>query len=641
LGASVRFERARTGLSVSQSSDRVSGGPRADRIRTLSRRSPVPEDQDHSVALPAEKPKRRPLFTPQDRRNLMWFWREYLRDKSLWLLGVLGMLSLQGFVYQQFLALTESGLRVIFDSSDLGQLVRICGIVFLLFATRALLSYLVPRIAVWLASDAILKLRSDLIRHLLKLDLAYFERTKVGDTILRLVNQADGMGTFVGVTTVGAVRDFVTVIIVAGYLILKSPLLFIAAAIFIPVVIFIMQVVSHHIKEIQAKAENAFGDYINTIEEMSNGMRTVKISGQEDRERERLVTASRGIRNLVIRLQAAQALVAPSIDLISAFAYVLVIGGGGYMVISGGFGLDAAGIITFLLGLTILFDPARRLAQFFATLQASLVLLESLNSLLRLEPTITDAPHAVSEFDASADISIEDVEFSYSKDQPLFEGLNMTLKGGKITAIVGATGSGKTTVLNLITRLYDVAGGRIRIGDRSIRDIKVKSLRKAFAVVAQDIVIFNASIMDNIRYVRPDATEEELWAAAEAAEIADLVRRRGDEPLGPKGSQLSGGQKQRIAIARAVLQNAPILLMDEATSALDQRTEEKVRDALERAAEGRTTVIIAHRLSTVAHADWIYVLDFGRVVEEGTHDELLASDGLYAAMYRSQKTGYR
>lgn len=605
------------------------------------RSTPVTEASDTKAPSEGRKSKRRPLFTPQDRLNLRWFWREYLRDKSLWLLGVLAMISAQGVVYQQFLQLTENGLRVIFESAELLQLARICAIVFFLFVARAVLSYLVPRISVWLASDAIVKLRTDLINHLLRLDLAYFERTKVGETILRLVNQADAMGTFVGVATVNAVRDFVTVVIVAGYLIYKSPILFAAAAIFIPIVILIMQTVSHMIKEVQAKSENAFGDYINTIEEMSNGMRTVKISGQEDRERDRLVKATVGIRNLKIRLQAAQALVMPSIDMVSAFAYVLVIGGGGYMVISGGFGLDAAGILTFLLGLTILFDPARRLAQFFATLQASLILLEGLNSILRIEPTVKDLPGAKVDYDPTADITLRGVDFAYTDDKPLFKGLDMTIKGGKITAIVGATGSGKTTILSLITRLYELDGGEIRIGDDNIRDLKVKSLRHAFAVVAQDIVIFNASILDNIRYVRPDATEEEIWAAAEAAEIADLIRQRGDAPLGPKGSQLSGGQKQRIAIARGVLQNAPILLMDEATSALDQKTEMKVRDSLERVAKGRTMVMIAHRLSTVTHADWIYVLDMGKVVEQGTHADLLAQNGLYAAMYQSQKTGYK
>lgn len=585
--------------------------------------------------------KRRPLFTPQDRANIRWFWSSYLRDKTPWLLVVFGMLSAQGFVYQQFLSLTENGLRVIFEEASVWQLARVCAFVFLLFSVRALLSYLVPRLSVWLAGDAIVKLRTDLINHLLRLDLAFFERTKAGDIILRLVNQADGMGGFVGQTTVGAVRDAVTVIIVAGYLILKSPVLFIAAVIVIPLIILMMQMVSHHIKEIQAKAENALGDYMNGIEEMSNGMRTVKISAQEDRERDRLVGATNGIRDLSIRLQSAQALVMPSIDLVSAFVYVLVIGGGGYMVLEGGFGLDAAGIITFLLGLTILFDPARRLAQFFATLQASLVLLDGLRSILREEPTIRDLPGAREAFDPRADIAFRGVDFAYPAGKPLFEGLDLTIAGGRTTAIVGATGSGKTTILSLVTRLYDVGGGSIEIGADNIRDLKVKALRRAFSVVAQDIVIFNASIWDNIRYVRPEATEAEIWAAAEAAEIADLIRARGAAPLGPKGTQLSGGQKQRIAIARAMLQDAPILLLDEATSALDQRTEEKIQTALARVSAGRTTVLVAHRLSTVVGADWIYVLDQGRVTEQGTHADLMAQDGLYAAMYRSQKTGYK
>ena len=590
---------------------------------------------------PPKEPRRRPLFSPRDIDNLGWFWREYLRSKVLWLLFVFGLVSLQGLVYQQFLSLTEGGLRVIFENAEISALIRICAIVFGLFMARAALSYLVPRLSVWLAGNAIVKLRSDLIEHLLKLDLSYFERTKAGDIILRLVNQADGMSGFVGQTTVGAVRDAVTVVIVAGYLVMKSTILFTSALIVIPAIILMMQLVSHHIKEIQAKAENALGDYMNGIEEMSNGMRTVKISAQEDRESARLITATKGIRDLSIRLQSAQALVLPSIDMVSAFVYVLVIGGGGYMVLDGGFGLDAAAIITFLLGLTILFDPARRLAQFFAQLQASLILLDGLRSILRETPRIRDIDGATTDFDARGDIALRGVTFTYEGGQPLFSDLDMTLRGGATTAIVGATGSGKTTILSLVTRLYDVDGGEVTLGGQDIRGLHLRSLRKSFSVVAQDIVIFNASIWENIRYVRPEATEAEIWAAAEAAEIADLIRARGDAPLGPKGTQLSGGQKQRIAIARAVLQDAPILLLDEATSALDQRTEEKVKAALERVAKGRTTVIVAHRLSIVTDADWIYVLDQGRIAEQGSHADLMALDGLYAAMYRSQKTAYR
>src|SRR5680860_762172 len=324
--------------------------------------------------------RKQPMFSPKDRDNIKWFWRLYLKDKTPWLIVVLVMVSLQALVYQQFLSLTENGLRVIFDDGSIQKLIQVCAIVFLLFATRGLLSYVVPRISVWLAGNAVRSMRQDLIRHYLRLDLAYFERTKSGDIILRLVNQVDGLSTFVGQGTVGAARDFVTVLVVSGYLIYKSAILFAAAIIVIPVLILVMRSVSTKIKTIQQSAENAFGNYMSGIEEMANGMRTVKISGQEDRERDRLFDATDGIRDLTIRLNAVQALFPPSIDLVSAFVYVLVIGGGGYMVIQGGYNMDAAGIIAFLLGLVIMFDPMRLLASFFTQLQGSLVLLQAIRS---------------------------------------------------------------------------------------------------------------------------------------------------------------------------------------------------------------------------------------------------------------------
>jgi ATP-binding cassette subfamily B protein/subfamily B ATP-binding cassette protein MsbA len=583
---------------------------------------------------------RHAVFSEADAQNLKWFWHKYLKKNTPFLFVVFLMVAAQGLVYQQFLALTESGLTVIFENGSIGDLAQICGFVFLLFAIRAALSYGTPRMSQWLASNAVLEMRRDMITAYLRLDLSYFERTKTGDIILRLVNQADGLSNFVGQATVNAVRDFVTIIIISGYLVYKSPLLFSAAIIIIPCIVLMMQVVAHKIKDIQTKAENAFGDYMSGIEEMANGMRTVKISGQEEQEHKRLVSASEGIRNLMIRLQGAQALTLPSIDLVSAFVYVLVIGGGGYLVLSDDSRMDAAGLITFLLGLVILFDPLRLLAGFFGQLQAALILLAGVRSIHNLEPIIKNAPNAITDFDRSGDIALEDVTFHYEGAATLFEGLSLNIEGGKTTAIVGSTGSGKTTILSMLTRLYDVLGGSVMIDGKDIRQIDVRSLRNSFSVVAQDIVIFNDSIYENIRYVRPEATEDEIWAAAEAAEISDLMRERGDAELGPKGSQLSGGQKQRIAIARAFLRSAPILLLDEATSALDQRTEERIQSALRLLSEGKTTIIVAHRLSSIIHADKIYVLERGKLVEEGNHQSLMVQNGLYAAMYRSQKQGY-
>lgn len=587
-----------------------------------------------------EKPEKRPMFSDRDRENIAWFWNRYLKSRTPWLFLVLSLIALQGAVYQQFLVLTEDGLRVIFESGAMSDLVWVCGVVFALFSTRAVISYIIPRLSVWLASNAVMKMRRDLIDHLMTLDLAFFERTQSGEIILRLVNQAQGMSQFVGQATVNAARDAVTILIVSGYLIYKSPVLFLAAVIILPTILLLLQHVSARIKQIQATAENAMGAYMTGIDEMASGMRTVKIAGQEAVERMRLVSATDEIRNISIRLQSAQALVMPAIDMMAAFVYVLVIGGGGYMALAGDFGVDGAGIIAYLLGLALIFDPARMLAGFFAKLQANLILLDGIRSLYRQTPSITDAPDAHDDFNRAGDISLENVHFSYDKDHPLFDDLSMRFEGGKVSAIVGATGSGKTTVLSLLTRLYDVEKGSITIGGTPISGLKIKALRSSFSVVAQDIVIFNNSLKDNIRYVRPDATDEEVRAAAEAAEIAELMDARGDKPLGPKGSQLSGGQKQRIAIARAFLRASPILLLDEATSALDQKTEDKVKRALSRLSEGKTTLIVAHRLSAITHADWIYVMDAGRIVEQGTHADLLAQEGLYAGMYGAQKKSY-
>lgn len=587
-----------------------------------------------------EKPRRIPFFSDVDLANIRWFWNNYLMKRTPWLLAVLGLILVQGFAYQQFLSLTESGLRVIFDEGQVADLVRVCALVFGLFAIRGLTSYIVPRLSTWLAASAVMELRRDLIRRIMTFDLAYFDRTSPGETILRLVSQAEGLSQFVGQATVNAVRDFTTVVIVSGYLIYKAPMLFAAAIVVAPVIILILQYVSHNIKMVQRQAENVLAAYMNSLEETVNGMRTVKISNQERFEEKRLLETTRGIRELQIKLQAAQATVMPAIDIASAFAYALVIGFGGYMAISPAYDIDGAAIITFLIGLVMVFDPMRNLAKFFTQLQASLILLDGVNSLNRIDPQIRNREGATDTFDTGGEIALRDVTFSYAPDSPLFDGLDMMFQAQKRTAIVGATGSGKTTILSLISRLYEIQGGAITIGGTDIRDIRIESLRAAFSVVAQDIVIFNASLWENIRYVRPEATEAEIWQAAEDAEIADLIRARGDTPLGPKGAQLSGGQKQRIAIARAFLRNAPILLLDEATSALDQRTEEKVKRALARLSEGKTTIIVAHRLSAISDADRIYVLDQGKVVETGTHAELVALGGLYHGMYTTQKGAY-
>ena len=576
------------------------------------------------------------LFSEKDKSNIAWFWRRYLKRKTPWLGLILALVLLEGFVLQKFLAITETGLRVIFEQGDIIDLLWICLMVFLIFTVRALVSFVVPTLSVRLASGAVLELRSDLIRHVLYMDQRFFDRTNSSDLILRFVNQVEALSQFVGRTTVEAVRDVATIVIISGYLIYKSALLFGVALLLLPIIFLLMRMVSETIKRIQAQSEQALGSYMNTIEEMSGGMRTIKMTGQEAAEVDRMVSESGNIKKLAVNLHMAQALVLPSIDLSSAVVYMVVIGGGGYLALSEASALDGASIIAFLLGLVIVFDPARRLSQFFTKLQTSLILLASVRGVLQTQPDVSDEGNVSKFTDTRIDITLNDIGFSYEADQTLFDGISLQFKAGQKTAIVGSTGSGKTTLLSLMARLYDLNSGAVLFNGQDIKQFTLKSVREKFSIVAQDVVIFNKSIAENIQYADPKASAEAVRAAAKLARIDDLMIERGDQPVGPKGSLLSGGQKQRIAIARAFLKPAPILLLDEATSALDALTEQKVNASFKDLQAGKTTIVVAHKFSSVVDADHIYVLEAGKLVEQGTHADLMAKAGLYASMFSAQ-----
>ena len=561
-----------------------------------------------------------------------------MRARAKWLVLVLLLIFFQGFVYQQFLVLTESGLRVIFESGEFSELIGVCIAVLLIFSVRAFTSFVIPTISAKLSTSALFELRRDLTHHILRLPQSYFDETSSGDLILRLVNQVQELSTFVGQTTVKAMRDAATVLIVSSYLIYKNIYLFSIALVVIPLIAFLMIAVVRRVRKMQALAEKSIGKFISNIDEMKNGMRTTKMAGQEDAEGQRISGSAQLIRRYTYKLMRTHALTPPVIDLSSAFVYMLVVGGGGYMALSDQFDMDGASIIAFLIGLVIVFDPARNVAQFFTQLQSSLILLESVHSIFTVRAEKFGSGQIYNDNINPISIKFENVNFNYNTASNTLRNLSIDFKPGTKNAIVGSTGSGKTTILNLIGRLYDIDTGKITFNGIDISTLNITSVRDQITIVSQDIVIFDQSLEDNIRYADPSATKEMVIDAAKKAKIDGLLIERQEQPVGPNGSQLSGGQKQRIALARAFLKPAPIILLDEATSALDAVTEATITRSLQELGKNKTTIVVAHKLSSIEDADVIFVMDKGSLVEFGSHSDLMNKKGQYRAMVNAQKT---
>ena len=391
------------------------------------------------------------------------------------------------------------------------------------------------------------------------------------------------------------------------------------------------------VKRIQKQTEKALSAYITNIDEMKSGMRTIKMSGQEETEAHRIQSSALEIKRQTFRLMRTQAFTPPVIDLSSAFVYMLVIGGGGYMALSDKYVMDGASIITFLIGLVLIFDPARHVAQFLTQLQSSLILLESVRSIFDVAGEDLQSGKTIENTSIPFSIKFEGVSFGYKENHKTLNNISLEFKAGTKNAIVGSTGSGKTTILSLIGKLYAIDEGKITLNDQDVSKLSLTSLRDQISIVSQDIVIFDQSLEDNIRYAKPEATDAEVFKAAKEAKIGGLIKEKSGAPVGPKGSQLSGGQKQRVALARTFLKPAPILLLDEATSALDSITEAGIARALMKLSKNRTSIIVAHKLDLIKDADMIFVLEDGRVVESGNHNELSKNGKYYASLLEAQK----
>jgi subfamily B ATP-binding cassette protein MsbA len=487
----------------------------------------------------------------------------------------------------------------------------------------------------WVGQRVITDLRNELTHHMQLLDLAFFNRQRAGQIVSRVMADVTLVRNAVTEAVKSLFQDTTTLVglcVVAVYM--DWRLAFLGLLLF-PLAALPIRYVSTHLRLTSRKQQEATGRLNAMLHENVQGNRVVKVFGQERFESDRLRVQDERIFQLFMRASRTRSL--PITEVLAGFVIAVIVWVGGQSIITGA--RSQGDFLAFVFTLVLLYDPFKKLVRTNYTIQQGLAGAERAFSLLDVRPTIVDRPTAVVIDGVRDGIEFHDVGFAYEAEKLVLQHIDLRIPVGHVVALVGMSGGGKSTLADLIPRLYDVLHGRITVDGRDIRDVTLASLRGQMAVVTQFTFLFNDTVRSNIAFGDPDRSLDDVMAAARAANAHDFIMglpQGYETPIGDLGVRLSGGQRQRLSIARAILKNAPVLILDEATSALDTESEGLVQEALDRLMAHRTTLVVAHRLSTVRNADLIVVLSHGRIVERGTHDELMTLGREYRKLYELQ-----
>jgi ATP-binding cassette, subfamily B, bacterial len=512
-----------------------------------------------------------------------------------------------------------------------------CGAVLAIAALDAIATYvekyLTTSVGQWISYD----LRGRVYSHIQKLSLAFHDQERTGDLISRVTSDIDSIQSFITQGLLGILINLITLVGMIGvmfYLNWRFTLIALSVA---PVLFAVVYSYTRRIKKASRAVRKKEGEITSVVEEVLSSIRVVKAFAREDFEVRRLEEEGREGVELALRARTLKARLTPIVDLIIAVGTCFVLWFGAHLVLTGS--LSAGAMVVFILYLGKMYKPMQELSKMTDTYSKAAVGYERIREVLETDKEVKDSRRSIRAPRFKGKIEFDHVSFHYVPDTPILEDVSFTIEPGQLAALIGPTGAGKTSIISLIARFYDPISGTVNIDGSDIRCFRQKSLRQQISFVLQETMLFHASVLENIAYGKPDASRKEIMRAAELANASEFIEKLPegyDTLLGERGMTLSGGQRQRLAIARAVIRDTPILIMDEPTSGLDSASEKLVFEALDRLIQNKTAIVIAHRLSTVRNANMIFVVQDGRIVESGKHEELMEHSGLYAEYYGLQ-----